>query len=321
MAKLIFFGTPDYVLPVLEALSKKHTISAVVTQPPKPFGRKQILTPPSVSLWARKQKIRVFDETPKKILSNLKTIDAQAGVLASFGRILPKELLELFPSGILNIHPSLLPQWRGASPIEAQVITGTHESGVTFIKLDEEMDHGPIVGQWQIHNFHGFLSKEEARTSMFAWAAKKVNAVVDVFIKDPQLQEQNHKEATYTTLLNKDHGFISSAFLYQAMGGDLQKKDSWKIDFIQDRNRKPYLFTPSTYLIKRFVDVMNPWPGAWTHITVDSVQKRLKILKVALEEQTVQHNRQGWQINENKKLVIQEVQLEGKNPVSWKQFK
>src|SRR5688572_6648077 len=112
MLKVIFFGTPDYVLPVLEDLYKYHKLVAVVTQPPRLAGRKQIKTFSPVDHWAHKRKIPVFTELREKLP------EANLGVVAAYGKIIPKHTIEHFTNGILNIHPSLLPKYRGASPIQ-----------------------------------------------------------------------------------------------------------------------------------------------------------------------------------------------------------
>src|SRR3989344_6530564 len=117
--KIVFFGTPEYVLPVLDRIHKGFLrrgvspISAVVTQPPRPAGREHILTFSPVDAWAFKKKLPIFYE-PVQILKEKP--EADLGVLASYGSIIPKEVIEFFPHGILNIHPSLLPKWRGGAP-------------------------------------------------------------------------------------------------------------------------------------------------------------------------------------------------------------
>src|SRR5437879_3001617 len=112
MTKIIFFGTPEYVIPVLESLHKHYKIVGVVTQPPKLVGRKQIRTFSHVDNWAHKHKIPVITSLSEVLP------EAKLGVVASYGKIIPKSVIDHFGSGILNIHPSLLPKYRGASPIQ-----------------------------------------------------------------------------------------------------------------------------------------------------------------------------------------------------------
>ena len=140
--KIIFFGTPDYVLPVLEKLHKYYEVVAVVTQSPKPMGRKKILAYSPIDDWAHKRKVPKFydfSDLPK----------ADLGVLASYGNLIPKEVINSFPLGILVIHPSLLPQFRWSNPIRATLITGTNPTGVTIFKMDEKWDAGPILTQFK----------------------------------------------------------------------------------------------------------------------------------------------------------------------------
>ena len=273
--KIVFFGTPDYVLPVLTSLHKKFVtgpgvspIAAVVTQSPKPTGRKQILTYSPVDRWAHEHKIDIFYQSSELIKNSVK---ADIGVLTAYGEIIPKTVIDTFPHGILVVHPSLLPKYRGASPIQGAIANGDKQVGVTIIKMDEKMDHGPIVSQF----------KEETRPddTTDTLRARLFERSKDVIVEmiEPYLQgkikpkEQNHDEATYTKIITKQNGFI-----------DLEKTNPEEAE--------------------RFIRAMQPWPQAWTLIG----KKRLKVLKAHLE---------------NGKLVLDEVQLEGKNPVSWKEFK
>ena len=276
--KIVFFGTPDYVVPVLKRLHQYHEIVAVVTQPPRPVGREKQLTYSAVDTWAHKKHIPIhfeFDKLPK----------AGLGVLAAYGRIVPESVISNFKSGILNIHPSLLPKFRGTSPIQANIIEEPENIGVTIIKLDSKMDHGPIITQ-----FKDKLTPEDTlgtvRKRLFERSAQVLIDLIPNYLKGKiKPKEQNHKEATYTKILKKENGFI-----------DLKKDNPQEIE------RKLRAYTP--------------WPGIWTTINLQKDKstndkwgkKRIKILKAHLD------------IN-HQSLIIDSVQLQGKNPVSWKQFK
>ena len=270
--KIIFFGTPEYVLPVLTALDKVYEVVCVVTQKPKEVGRKKFITRSAVDNWAYKHKIPVlydFEKIPP----------ADLGVVAAYGKIIPESIIHNLKFGILNVHPSLLPKYRGASPVQAAILSKDSETGVSIIKMDEEIDHGPIVSQFR----EDILSDDTTGTlgaRLFQRSADVLVALIKPYLEGkikPRLQ--NHKEATFTHLIKKQDGFI-----------DLKKTSPQEAE--------------------RFIRAMQPWPGAWTQIKLerDKVTKllRLKILKAHLQE------------NE---LILDEVQLEGKNPVSWKQFK
>lgn len=273
--KIVFFGTPDYVLPVLTLLHKKFVtgpgvspIAAVVTQSPKPVGRKQILSYSPIDKWAHERKIPIYYSANDLVKNNPQ---ADLGVLASYGQIISQDAINLFPKGILVIHPSLLPKYRGASPVPEAIKNGEQITGVTIFKMDERIDHGPIVSQFK-EEILPTDNSESLRTRLFERSAEVLVELIEPYLKSkitPRVQDDS--QATMTKTLKKEDGYI-----------DLTKTE------------------PT--IAERFVRAMQPWPGAWTFIG----KKRLKILKAHLEGQ---------------KLILDEVQLEGKNPVSWKQFK
>ncbi|MBQ8684255.1 MAG: methionyl-tRNA formyltransferase [Clostridia bacterium] len=147
--KLIFMGTPDFAVPSLERLlADGHTVSLVVTQPDKPVGRKQILTPPAVKACALSHDLPVYQPTSMRTpeaLERLAQEEAEAIIVVAYGKILPKPVLDLTPYGCINVHGSLLPRYRGAAPVQWAVINGDAESGVTTMQLDEGVDTGDIL--------------------------------------------------------------------------------------------------------------------------------------------------------------------------------
>ncbi|MBI2063596.1 MAG: methionyl-tRNA formyltransferase [Candidatus Yanofskybacteria bacterium] len=151
--KIIFFGTADFAVPALEALVKTgYDIMAVITAPDKPVGRKQILTPPPIKVTAQKLNLEVWQPKNLKIENlnlienwKLKIGNCDLGVVAAYGKLIPPEIFNLPGHGTLNIHPSLLPKYRGPSPIQSAILNGEKETGVTIMQVDEEMDHGDMV--------------------------------------------------------------------------------------------------------------------------------------------------------------------------------
>lgn len=147
--KLIFMGTPDFAVPALERLIEDgHEIALVVTQPDKPVGRKQILTPPSVKVCALSHNLPVYQPSSMKTdecYETLRAIGADAIIVVAYGKILPKRVLDLTPYGCINVHGSLLPRYRGAAPVQWAVLNGDAESGVTTMKLDEGVDTGDML--------------------------------------------------------------------------------------------------------------------------------------------------------------------------------
>jgi methionyl-tRNA formyltransferase len=208
------------------------------------------------------------------------------GILASFGAIVPKEILNFPKWGILNIHPSLLPKYRGASPVQAAILNGEQQTGVTIIKMDEKVDHGPIVAQFS-EEILPTDNAEKLYFKLFSAGAEVLKTILPAYLEGRiKPKEQDHSRATYTKKLSREDGFISLEKLKSAMEGT------------------------NAELIDRQIRAYYPWPGTWTEITIPfrkakTRRYRLKILKAHLE---------------NGELVLDQVQLEGKKPVSFKQF-
>jgi len=305
--KIVFFGTPEYCLPVLNKVQKRFKVKlhdmpivAVVTQNPKPVGRKEFITYSAVDTWAYKRKIPVFYSVEDFLKQK---IDADLGIVVAYGEILSKEIISYFPLGILNIHPSLLPKYRGASPLQAVIASGDLISGATIMKIDEKMDHGAIVTQF----------KEEIKSDdnskilgerIFEKAAEVLVDLLPAYIRGKiTLKKQNHEDSTYTTLLKKENGYIPGKYLSAVIEGKTLK-EKWNIDFMKD-----FSLDVNPKNIERFIRAISPWPGAWTFVFTDSKnkeQKRLKIIDAKLNENT---------------LELKSVKLEGKLEVSWKEFK
>ena len=147
--KLIFMGTPDFAVPSLERLlADGHTVSLVVTQPDKPVGRKQIMTPPAVKVCAESHGLAVYQPTSmrtQEAYDRLAEEQADAIIVVAYGKILPKAILDLTPNGCINVHGSLLPRYRGAAPVQWAVLNGDTEAGVTTMLLDEGVDTGDML--------------------------------------------------------------------------------------------------------------------------------------------------------------------------------
>lgn len=308
--KAIFFGTPEYVLPVLEALRNVCEVVFVVTQPDKPVGRKQTLTPSPVKQWSESHNIPVF--TPEKLdeqfLLDIKTLlPIDVGILAAYGNLIPQEVLDLAPFGMLNVHPSLLPKYRGTSPVQAAISAGDKQTGVSLIKMDDKHDHGPIIAQ-ATEDIRDDDTTGMLRTRLFEKGAEILTKALPAYLEGKlKPREQDHSKATFVRFVKKEHALIPSHYLAAALKGNTQD-EKWEIPFI-----KNCTLNPTPYTLNNFIRAMDPWPLAYTNVklTINNVQveRRLKLLKAHLEESPIT------------KLVIDEVQLEGKSPVSWKQFR
>lgn len=246
--RIIFFGTPDYVIPILDKLHKYHEIVAVVTQSPKPVGRDKKLTYSAVDAWAFK----------KHILRNFDYVDlpeADMGVCASFGMIIPKIILDSFPHGIINIHPSLLPQFRGSSPIQATIISGVNPTGVSIIKMSEKMDAGPILTQFK-EDVMPNDTNETLRARLFEKSADVLLEMIPAYmIGKINLKPQDESKVTITKMIKKEDGYVD-------------------------------LYKDSHDLIWKKYRAYSPWPGIWTQLQLgtDTKLKRIKITKCRFEE-------------------------------------
>lgn len=244
--KIVFFGTPDFVIPILKSLEDNFEVVGIVTAPDKVVGRKQILTPSPIKFWTLTSQPRqtrsgeaekkIF--TPEKLdndfISHLSLSTYHLFVVAAYGKIIPQEVLAIPKYGALNVHPSLLPQERGASPIQSVILKGEKETGLSIIKMDEKMDHGPIVFTKKISlsNTDNFqtLSKK-----MFDISAEVLPQVIKDFISGKiKPIKQNHDLATFNKIITKENGFF-------------------------DINNPP-----DSEVLDRMIRAYYPWPTAWT---------------------------------------------------------
>lgn len=271
--KIVFFGTPQEVVPVLENLVKHFEVVAVVTTPDQKTGRKQLLTPTPVKIFADKHNVPIL--TPQQFdsitLQQLTEFKPDLFVVAAYGKIIPETVLLLPNHGAINIHPSLLPKYRGPTPIQTTLLNGDEQSGITFMKMDEKMDHGPILQQI-------FFTLENTDTfgwlmqSKFAQAAQILPHVIDSYVAGQIApQPQDDTQASYTKIITKQDGFI-----------DLQTP-------------------PKPEQLDRMIRAYYPWPTVWSRLrlTATNGQAKEKIIKF---------------------LPKKTLQVEGKNPVSLKDF-
>ncbi len=201
MISFAFFGTDDFSIGVLEELKKAGLLPAlVVTMPDAPRGRGLETLPSPVSIWAQKNNVPIsFDYSAL-------TADYTLFVVASYGKIIPKRILDIPKHGALNVHPSLLPKYRGPSPIESQILADEKDIGVTIMQMDEKMDHGPIVASYSAPDVDRLQTSGAVLRSILAreggkllaevmpkWAAGEIHAV-----------PQDESKATYTRKFTKE---------------------------------------------------------------------------------------------------------------------
>ena len=247
--KIIFMGTPEFGAIILEKLCRANLKPVlVITAPDKPVGRKQVLTPPPVKIMAERYKIPVIQ--PKHILdSRFQILGSDLIVVAAYGHILPKDILDIPKYGCLNVHPSLLPKYRGPSPIQYAILNGDKKTGVTIVLMDEKIDHGDIVANSKFEIRNSKITYLELHNKLAEFGANLLVKTIPKWLKgEIKPRPQNHSKATYTKILKKQDG---------------------KIDW-----QKPAEET------ERQIRALNPWPGTYTIYN----EKTLKILKAELSK-------------------------------------
>ena len=206
--KWVFWGTPQISVYFLEELKRLEMMpDLVVTNPDAPVGRKKVLTPSLVSLWADKNGIKILkpEKLDEKFLMTLNETEYDFFFVLAYGKILKPKILDIPKYGILNLHPSLLPQYRGPSPIMSATLDDQKETGVSLMLLDEKMDHGPIIAQEKIEIIE--WEKNEILEKQFAEVGAKLfhktlTNKQGLFVKNTR--EQNHNETTYCQKYTKE---------------------------------------------------------------------------------------------------------------------
>ncbi len=242
--KIIFLGSSSYVIPILEVLRKNFNLALVLTTE-KSHG--------VIPSFCSKNKIpylsvQQFNNLTIKQLQKLKSPIA---VLADFGLIIPPDILNLFPKGIINIHPSLLPKYRGPTPVQTAILNGDKETGVSIIKLDSKVDHGPILTQTK-ESILETDTGESLYQRLFEKGANLLPKVLEIYLKgNLKPQPQNHQKATFTKPLTRQNGYLDISDLSNAM--------------------------TAVTKIDRMIRAYFPWPGVWTKWKMKD--EKWKILK------------------------------------------
>ncbi|MDE2233573.1 MAG: methionyl-tRNA formyltransferase [Patescibacteria group bacterium] len=226
--KFAFFGSSRFSVIVLDELEMAGFVpECVVTVPDKPTGRKMKITPTEVKKWAQKRNIKIYAPERLSIAKdgsrpNGKAAQNAAGefseelakencevfIVASYGKIIPSNIIKIPPRRTLNVHPSLLPKYRGASPLQSVIIADDKNTGVTVIEIDEQMDHGPIVAQEKI-SINEWLPYEEFEEKMARAGGVLLSRILPDWIAgNIAAVEQDHFAATYTKKIAKEDGLI-----------------------------------------------------------------------------------------------------------------
>jgi methionyl-tRNA formyltransferase len=210
--KFAFWGSSEFSIYCLEELKNLNVLpTLIITTPDKPVGRGLILTPNVVKIWAEGNNIKCL--TPDKLrdqnfIAELSNFNLDASLVASYGKIIPREIIDLPKSKTLNIHPSLLPKYRGPSPLQEQILNNDSNIGVTIMQIDEEVDHGPIVAQEKI-DLDSLLNFKELEEKLAKEGSKLfVKILPDWIAGKIEAKPQEHDQATFTKKVEKSAGLL-----------------------------------------------------------------------------------------------------------------
>ncbi len=280
--KVVFMGTPDFSVPVLEALAKHHEVICVYTQPARPAGRGNKLLPSPIQQTAERLNIPV--RTPvslrkEEAIKEFQSLEADVGVVCAYGLILPKGILDAPKLGCINVHASLLPRWRGAAPIQRAIEAGDKESGVTIMQMDVGLDTGDML-------LNGTVPIDENTTGQIlhdALSKQGADLIIQVLEKMPTPQKQPETGITYAEKIQKNEAFIH-----------------WELTAQQIKNK---------------IMAFNPYPAAYFNLNGE----RIKVFNAVVED--FNHNKPAGTILDNKLLIacgnhtalrLTELQREGK---------
>ena len=211
--KIVFMGTPEFSVPTLESLvNSNHKVLAVYSQPASKANRGQKLIPSRVEVFAKENSLNL--RTPDSLDNNqeynyLKKLEPDIVVVIAYGKIIPKKFLNLSKYGFVNVHASLLPKWRGAAPIQRSIMNLDNQTGISIMKIVEELDAGPVMHQDKIQINENVDALTLSRVLSKLGAKSIINAIDEIVKGKARFQEQNHSKATYAKKILKNEGRIN----------------------------------------------------------------------------------------------------------------
>ncbi|MBI3981105.1 methionyl-tRNA formyltransferase [Candidatus Microgenomates bacterium] len=325
--KLAFFSSSPLAVLLLERLKQQFEISLVVTNPDRPIGRKALLTPSPLKVWAEQNQISFI--TPKSlkapegdVLENkIKKEKIDLSIVIDFGLLIPQTIFSSPKYQTINIHFSLLPYYRGPFPDAFVILKGEEKTGISFVLIDEGFDTGDLIAQQEVlvkqeetaSQLHERLYEETRKilphivNNWAEWLLNKFSEQKNNIRPNCKLflppKKQDQTKANYTKRLERDDGYISWKTLQKVL-----KKETpvWSEmpKLIQENLNEKEMYSVQ-FIMYNFYRALTPWPGMWSLLNLNPSPKRLKILEAKLK---------------NGKFAIVKVQIEAKTPMSWGQF-
>ncbi|HEY59600.1 MAG TPA: methionyl-tRNA formyltransferase [Anaerolineae bacterium] len=287
-------GSPAFALPSLRLLDEDFDVIGVVTQPDKPAGRGKQIKQSAVKVFSLSQNLFIMQPRRLKdqeFIENLRKLNPDVIVVAAFGQILPQAVLDLPEMGCINVHASLLPRWRGAAPIQAAILHGDQQTGVTIMKMDAGIDTGTILSQKEVDIFIDDTSDSLSKRLAELGANLLVKVLPKYVRGDIQTQVQDDDFATYAIMIKKEDGLLN----FQLTAKEIERK----------------------------IRAYYPWPGAYTYfweklLKIHSAHISLSIglksgQRGVIEKKPVIGTKDGT-------IVLDEVQLAGKKSMKGEDF-
>ena len=294
--KIVFMGTPDFAVDCLEALvNSEHEVVAVFSQPDKPQGRKQILTAPEVKVCAQKYDLPVYQPTTLKNGEStelLRELAPDLIVVVAYGKLIPQDILDIPKYGCVNVHGSLLPELRGAAPIQWAVINGLEETGVTTMQLDAGLDTGDILLVKKTK-----IDENETSGELFdrlkVLGAEVLMETIDAMIKGKlNPEKQDESKSTYASMLNKTISPVDWSKPAKDIHNHIRGLEPWPVATTVINNKPVKLFS------SRMGNLFNGKPGE-----VVTNEKHLEVC-----------------CGDGKTVIITQLQAQGKNKLSSSDF-
>jgi len=315
--KIIFAGTPDFAVPSLKTLIKHFDVCAVITQPDRPCGRgqkiKQSPVKEAVLEYNQQDKIKnipIFTQPINQLFNQLTKLQPDLIVVAAYGQILSQKILDIPRIGAINIHASLLPKYRGPSPIQAAILNGGEHTGISIIKMTSKLDAGPIIAKAKIK-----ITADETAGSLHDKLARLGAELLEKTLS-------YHPERLPADKAGSERSrqkFFSAKLANQNDAKATYVKKITKSDAQLDLS-KP------AQILERQIRAYNPWPGAWIQILNSKFKiqnsniKKLKILRAKIKHKNSQTALPTIPCGDGNLLILTEVQPEGKKRMSGEEF-
>ncbi len=326
---ILFFGSSCDSVIILDAITQATfsdysvDIHTVVTQPPRPIGRKHVITSTPVELWAKEHSIPVLHfqtkngsptqfEDEQDVIRTIQRNRYDLIISASYGQLIPWDSIQSATFGGINIHPSLLPRWRGADPIPWSILASDAETGVSIVSLSKQFDEGKILAQQSIL-ISSNHQREPLRKTLFTLGAKLLSEVLISYVNGSlNTMPQDPASATYARRLQKEDGFLPWGICTRIINKQpLAVEQIIELSTIAHISKQLDItglaktYTQSSVFLDHFFRALSPWPGVWTIVPFKGNPTRMNIRSITTTDA---------------QTTIETVQLEGKLPTLFSEI-